>query len=261
MYEINKEKFGTFLSQLRRERGMTQKDLAEKLYVSDKAVSKWERALSLPDIALLRPLAEMLEVTVTELLIGERVAPDRPLTVAEVEPLVGGTLYLRAEEQQEQRARRRLWGRCLALAALAFLLEMLAAARLVPIFSDLSVMLWLPPLFGLLFGVYFTFFSAEKLPVFYDQYRLNFVSDGVFHMNMPGMRFNNNNWPHILRAMRAWSCVVLAGWVPVYVALWLALDWLEAPWVVVHIVTLLAGRAATLEGMFVPIYVVGRKYE
>ena len=90
MYEINKEKFGTFLSQLRRERGMTQKDLAEKLYVSDKAVSKWERALSLPDIALLRPLAEMLEVTVTELLIGERVAPDRPLTVAEVEPLVGG---------------------------------------------------------------------------------------------------------------------------------------------------------------------------
>ena len=216
MYEINKEKFGTFLSQLRRERGMTQKDLAEKLYVSDKAVSKWERALSLPDIALLRPLAEMLEVTVTELLIGERVAPDRPLTVA---------------------------------------------ARLVPIFSDLSVMLWLPPLFGLLFGVYFTFFSAEKLPVFYDQYRLNFVSDGIFQMNMPGMRFNNNNWPHILRAMRAWSCVVLAGWVPVYVALWLALDWLGAPWVVVHIVTLLAGLAATLEGMFVPIYVVGRKYE
>ena len=46
MYEIDKEKFGTFLSQLRREKGMTQKDLAEKLFVSDKAVSKWERGLS-----------------------------------------------------------------------------------------------------------------------------------------------------------------------------------------------------------------------
>ena len=50
MYEIDKEKFGTFLSQLRREKGMTQKDLAEKLFVSDKAVSKWERGLSLPEI-------------------------------------------------------------------------------------------------------------------------------------------------------------------------------------------------------------------
>lgn len=46
MYEIDKEKFGTFLSQLRREKGMTQKDLAEKLFVSDKAVSKWERGVS-----------------------------------------------------------------------------------------------------------------------------------------------------------------------------------------------------------------------
>ena len=47
MYEIDKEKFGTFLSHLRREKGMTQKDLAEKLFVSDKAVSKWERGGSL----------------------------------------------------------------------------------------------------------------------------------------------------------------------------------------------------------------------
>lgn len=48
---------------------------------------------------------------------------------------------------------------------------------------------------------------------------------------------------------------------PVYLVLWLALEWLEAPWMVVHIVTLLAGLTATLEGMFVPIYVVGRRYE
>ena len=65
MYEIDKEQFGTFLSQLRRERGMTQKDLAERLYISDKAVSKWERGLSLPDIALLQPLAELFAVSIT----------------------------------------------------------------------------------------------------------------------------------------------------------------------------------------------------
>ncbi len=47
MHEINNEKFGEFVVQLRKEKGMTQKELAEKLYVSDKAVSKWERGDSL----------------------------------------------------------------------------------------------------------------------------------------------------------------------------------------------------------------------
>lgn len=46
MFEIDKEKFGAFVTQLRKEKGMMQKELAEKLYVSDKAVSKWERGVS-----------------------------------------------------------------------------------------------------------------------------------------------------------------------------------------------------------------------
>lgn len=46
MYELDKAAFGHFLAQLRREKGMTQKELAATLYVSDKAVSKWERGLS-----------------------------------------------------------------------------------------------------------------------------------------------------------------------------------------------------------------------
>lgn len=46
MYELNKIAFGSFLAQLRREKGMTQKELAACLYVSDKAVSKWERGVS-----------------------------------------------------------------------------------------------------------------------------------------------------------------------------------------------------------------------
>ena len=45
-FELNKQAFGAFLAQLRREKGWTQTDLAEKLYVSDKAVSKWERGVS-----------------------------------------------------------------------------------------------------------------------------------------------------------------------------------------------------------------------
>lgn len=59
---------------------MTQKELAEKLHITDKAVSKWERDLSCPDIALLSPLADILGVTVSELLSGGSVQETPPDT-------------------------------------------------------------------------------------------------------------------------------------------------------------------------------------
>ena len=68
MFEVNKESFGSFVAEQRKAEGYTQRELAERLFVSDKAVSKWERGLSMPDISLLIPLAEILEVSVTELL-------------------------------------------------------------------------------------------------------------------------------------------------------------------------------------------------
>lgn len=63
-------KMGPFIRQLRKERGMTQRELAAALGVTDKAVSKWELGTSLPDVALLLPLAERLGVSATELLAG-----------------------------------------------------------------------------------------------------------------------------------------------------------------------------------------------
>lgn len=65
-------KTGGLIVQARKEKELTQKDLAERLHVSTQAVSKWERGLNCPDIALLEPLAEALELTVTELLSGQR---------------------------------------------------------------------------------------------------------------------------------------------------------------------------------------------
>lgn len=66
------DKIGLFISQLRKEKKMTQKELAKQLHITDKAVSKWERGLSYPDISLLNSLAEILGVATSELLNGER---------------------------------------------------------------------------------------------------------------------------------------------------------------------------------------------
>ena len=69
---MDNEKFGEFIKKLRKEKGITQKELGEKLNITDKAISKWERGLSFPDITMLNVLAEFFEVDVSELLNGEK---------------------------------------------------------------------------------------------------------------------------------------------------------------------------------------------
>lgn len=74
---MDREMLGRFIAQRRKERNMTQRELAEKLHVTDKAVSKWERGAGCPDISLLEPLAEALELSVDQLLTYQT-APEEP---------------------------------------------------------------------------------------------------------------------------------------------------------------------------------------
>ncbi len=69
---MDNQKFGTFISKVRKEKGWTQLELAEKLNVTDKAVSKWERGVGFPDIKTLEPLAKALDVSIVELMQSER---------------------------------------------------------------------------------------------------------------------------------------------------------------------------------------------
>lgn len=69
---MNATGFGKFIQTLRREQGITQAQLAERLLVTDKAVSRWERGIGFPDISLLEPLAQALGITVVELMRSER---------------------------------------------------------------------------------------------------------------------------------------------------------------------------------------------
>ena len=67
-YVMSNKTIGEIISALRKEKGMTQSDLAEKMNVTDKAVSKWERNLSFPDVNSIPKLAEILGISVEELL-------------------------------------------------------------------------------------------------------------------------------------------------------------------------------------------------
>jgi len=73
---MSKQTFGNMIATLRKERGMTQLELAEKMGVTDKAVSKWERDLSFPDVNTLPKLAEIFDVTVDELMQTKRDAKE-----------------------------------------------------------------------------------------------------------------------------------------------------------------------------------------
>ncbi len=68
--------FGNFLSSLRKRKGMTQQELADKLGVTNKAISKWETGEAFPDTALLVPLADIFGITVDELLRGRQAEPE-----------------------------------------------------------------------------------------------------------------------------------------------------------------------------------------
>ncbi len=68
---MDPEKVGKLISKARKEKNMTQKDLANILHITDKAISKWERGISIPDISLLIPISNILDISVYELLGGE----------------------------------------------------------------------------------------------------------------------------------------------------------------------------------------------
>ena len=65
---MNTQQFGKFIAEQRKAKGYTQKELAEKLGVTDKAISRWENGHGYPDIVLLEPLAKELEITIVELM-------------------------------------------------------------------------------------------------------------------------------------------------------------------------------------------------
>ena len=105
---MDKERTGQLITELRKEKGLTQKQLADALNVTDKAVSKWERGLSFPDISMLEPIAQTLDISIMEILAGEKSAKDEIITREEAQQIIRESVELSDEEIRHKRERSRL---------------------------------------------------------------------------------------------------------------------------------------------------------
>lgn len=131
---MNQEKTGRFIAACRKEQGLTQAQLAEKLGVTDRAVSKWENAKSMPDSSIMLPLCEILGINVNELLTGEKIVMKDYDRHAEEN-------LLRLKKENEEQAKRLLTmemvigyltsASFMILIFIASFIEMVALARII----------------------------------------------------------------------------------------------------------------------------------
>lgn len=73
---MDQEKIGKFIAEMRKQKNMTQQDLADKLKVSNKTIGNWENGRNMPDLSLFKPLCNELGITADELILGEKIGND-----------------------------------------------------------------------------------------------------------------------------------------------------------------------------------------
>ena len=122
---------GEFISQLRKEHNLTQKQLAEKLHVSDKAISRWETGKGYPDVSSLLALSEFFDVSVNELLAGARLEKESLPEIAE-QNLIGA---MQSQEKEVKKKKRQL----IIISVLFFVLLLPAAIPTFIYFIDSAV--------------------------------------------------------------------------------------------------------------------------
>lgn len=250
MYELDRKKFGAFISELRKEKGYTQKDLAQKLLISDKAISKWETGVSFPDTALLLPLADLFEVTVTELLMCERMDNKKTMNGEQVENIVKTAIAYSEEKTARAYQAKNTW----PVIYLCSLVIGIIGTLFNYIHRFYCETLITSVVLGAVFGAYFCFFVKTKLPAYYDENKCGLYYDGPFRMNIPGVAFNNSNWPYLVRVGRIWSCVTVALYPIINAAMNMIIP---EPWQFIGLYVFLF---LLLGGLFIPMYVVGKKY-
>lgn len=106
---MNIKQTGSFIAELRKQKNMTQKELADKLNVTDKAVSKWERGLGYPEITTIPILAELLGVSASEIILGQRDKSnsdcDEPSNIQTADSIVSDTMDYMVQLHDQKKIR------------------------------------------------------------------------------------------------------------------------------------------------------------
>jgi transcriptional regulator with XRE-family HTH domain len=119
---VDAKKFGSFLSVLRKEKNMTQAELASKLMVTDKAISRWERGVGFPDIVMLEPLADVLDVSVAELINSKR-ATAAPFESSEIDVAVKNTIEIATNQYNST------WNKAALISMIAMIVMLACVVR------------------------------------------------------------------------------------------------------------------------------------
>lgn len=121
---MDNTKMGEIIRETRKKKGLTQKDIATHLHITDRAVSKWERGICAPDLALLEPLSEILEISIAELITGEVDVADE--NKEKVELVVKETIEYSKQETTTKNKKNRVKFFFIIIAAILLLLSLIS---------------------------------------------------------------------------------------------------------------------------------------
>ncbi|MBQ6181064.1 MAG: helix-turn-helix transcriptional regulator [Ruminococcus sp.] len=161
-------KIGHFISQMRKEKGLTQKQLGEELLISDKTVSKWETGKGLPEVSLMLPLCEKLGINVNELLTGERI-PDEDYKKKAEENIMD---IMREKEESIRK---------IIISVIIGVITLLASYTLIIIIGTFEMETWTRVLLSVITFIIFT--GGLTVTVMED------ISAGTFECKHCGARF------------------------------------------------------------------------
>ena len=137
---MDQVKIGQFIKAMRKEKNLTQREVAERLDISEKTVSKWETGNGLPEVSLMLPLCELLEISVNELLSGERLDEKRYFEKAEK------NIMSLIEEKAEAKKK-------IIIAVIVCAITLLAGLTLLLVSGLLEMKLWLRIVLGIIGAV------------------------------------------------------------------------------------------------------------
>ena len=163
---LNQEKTGKFMAEMRRQQNLTQKQLAEQVGVSDKTVSKWETGRSMPDNAIIMDVCLLLNISVNELLSGEKFSEEHYVGKAEENMLE----LVKETEYHKQKGKWTVFGTIFSFIMLVFacIFTILSAVGV----KALSWYIDLPSIIIPLGITFFVLFASESLWDFFQGFAI-----------------------------------------------------------------------------------------